>query len=534
MQSLLSQKNDLESNLTANVEKEKVLEEKVSALKDKINQLLLIAAQATGKAQAEHNAEMKEMQSLLSQKKDLESNLTANLEKEKVLKEEVSNLKGKISELLSIAEKATIKATDEHDAEVKEMQTLLSQQKALESNLTTELESQKLLVDVNLKLTEKLDEKKSLEENLTNRLEEIQAKVATLETEKIEAQKANEERESRDKEDAQALDAQKHKNSELKGKITELLAIAEKATTQAQAEHDIDIKEMQGLLSQTKSLESNLTSQLESKELLEASNLKLKEELEKERKVEANLTKILEETQAKVENLEAEKAAAQKAEVERLADEERLAKEKAEAEAAAQKAEVERLAEEERLAKEKAEAEAATQKAEVERLAEEERLAKENEAKAAAQKVEVERLAEEERLSKEKAEAEAAALVAATKAEEKSMLDIFALTKVEFKYNSMQLTTKSRKLLDNAATVMKEHSNYHYNIQGHTDNRGKDEYNLKLSAQRADKVKEYLVSKGVEDTLLTTEGLGSLQPIASNDTKEGRLINRRVVFEIIK
>jgi outer membrane protein OmpA-like peptidoglycan-associated protein len=98
----------------------------------------------------------------------------------------------------------------------------------------------------------------------------------------------------------------------------------------------------------------------------------------------------------------------------------------------------------------------------------------------------------------------------------------------------MQLTTKSKRLLDDVATVMSENPHYHYNIQGHTDNRGKDEYNLKLSAKRARKVKEYLVLKGVDSNILTTEGLGSLQPIASNDTKEGRLLNRRVVFEIIK
>ncbi|RUM75569.1 MAG: hypothetical protein DSZ11_01930 [Sulfurovum sp.] len=200
--------------------------------------------------------------------------------------------------------------------------------------------------------------------------------------------------------------------------------------------------------------------------------------VEKEKSVEENLSSTLGETQAKLKTLEEEKlAAAQKAE------EERLAREKAEAEKiAAQKAE------EERLAKEKAEAE-----------------------KVAAQK------AKEERLARDK-----------------TILDTFALTKVEFKYNSMQLTTKSKKLLNRVASVMKENSNYHYNIQGHTDNRGKDEYNLKLSAKRAEKVKEYLVSKGVDSTILTTEGLGSLQPIASNDTKAGRLLNRRVVFEIVK
>ena len=192
-----------------------------------------------------------------------------------------------------------------------------------------------------------------------------------------------------------------------------------------------------------------------------------------------------------------------------------MAKEKADAEA-------------KRLAEEKAEAEAKA-KEEAEK-AEAERLAKE---KADAEKAsaEAERLADEQALREELA-------LAAQKSEnemaEKKLNDVFALTRVEFKFNSMDLTDESKKLLNRAANIIKKHTQFSYNIHGYTDNRGRAEYNLKLSGQRADKVKEYLISQGVDGNLLTSRGFGEENPIASNDTKAGRKQNRRVVFEIVK
>lgn len=68
---------------------------------------------------------------------------------------------------------------------------------------------------------------------------------------------------------------------------------------------------------------------------------------------------------------------------------------------------------------------------------------------------------------------------------------------------------------------------------GHTDWIGTEEYNQKLSVRRADAVKAYLVSKGVEKNRVYTEGKGELQPIASNKTREGRAKNRRVEIEMV-
>jgi OOP family OmpA-OmpF porin len=68
---------------------------------------------------------------------------------------------------------------------------------------------------------------------------------------------------------------------------------------------------------------------------------------------------------------------------------------------------------------------------------------------------------------------------------------------------------------------------------GHTDSIGTDAYNQKLSVRRAEAVKAYLVSKGIEKNRVYTEGKGEKQPVASNKTKEGRAKNRRVEIEVV-
>jgi len=68
---------------------------------------------------------------------------------------------------------------------------------------------------------------------------------------------------------------------------------------------------------------------------------------------------------------------------------------------------------------------------------------------------------------------------------------------------------------------------------GHTDSIGTEAYNMKLSMRRANAVKDYLVSKGIDANRIHTEGKGESQPIASNKTKEGRAKNRRVEIEVV-
>lgn len=68
---------------------------------------------------------------------------------------------------------------------------------------------------------------------------------------------------------------------------------------------------------------------------------------------------------------------------------------------------------------------------------------------------------------------------------------------------------------------------------GHTDSVGTDAYNQKLSVRRAESVKAYLISKGIEKNRIYTEGKGEKQPVASNKTPEGRAKNRRVEIEVV-
>ena len=99
---------------------------------------------------------------------------------------------------------------------------------------------------------------------------------------------------------------------------------------------------------------------------------------------------------------------------------------------------------------------------------------------------------------------------------------------VNFEYDSAKLTAGSAATLDKVAASLIEHTEAKIEIDGHTDSKGNDAYNLSLSRKRANAVKDYLVSKGVNAAQLSAKGYGEKQPIASNDTEDGRSHNRRV------
>lgn len=88
--------------------------------------------------------------------------------------------------------------------------------------------------------------------------------------------------------------------------------------------------------------------------------------------------------------------------------------------------------------------------------------------------------------------------------------------------------------LDLVVSFMKENPKVKIELTGHTDGRGVHADNVKLSQQRVNKVKQYLVSKGVESSRISGKGFGGSKPIASNDTEESRKMNRRVEFVIRK
>jgi outer membrane protein OmpA-like peptidoglycan-associated protein len=105
---------------------------------------------------------------------------------------------------------------------------------------------------------------------------------------------------------------------------------------------------------------------------------------------------------------------------------------------------------------------------------------------------------------------------------------------IQFAYKSSIITPESFEELDEIAQNLKFFTRIELEIVGHTDSVGGPEYNLGLSLQRAEAVKTALVQRGVEPRRLRTAGVGLTQPVATNDTEEGRALNRRTVFRIVR
>ena len=104
---------------------------------------------------------------------------------------------------------------------------------------------------------------------------------------------------------------------------------------------------------------------------------------------------------------------------------------------------------------------------------------------------------------------------------------------VLFDFDKATLKPAGQSKLDDLASKVKDINLEVVIAIGHTDSIGDDAYNQKLSIRRAESVKAYLVSKGVEANRVYTEGKGEKQPVASNATKDGRQKNRRVEIEVI-
>ncbi|MBL7972761.1 MAG: OmpA family protein [Prolixibacteraceae bacterium] len=104
---------------------------------------------------------------------------------------------------------------------------------------------------------------------------------------------------------------------------------------------------------------------------------------------------------------------------------------------------------------------------------------------------------------------------------------------VHFASNQSYLTDYSKGILDKLVLLLKENPKYNVNVYGHADSQGTDELNINLSGERAKSVVSYLISKGIsEKRIIQQKAFGEAKPVASNDTPEGRLKNRRVEFEI--
>jgi len=102
-----------------------------------------------------------------------------------------------------------------------------------------------------------------------------------------------------------------------------------------------------------------------------------------------------------------------------------------------------------------------------------------------------------------------------------------------FEFNKSVLLPNAYVVLDSLVSTMLKHHDYKWEIGGYTDGIGSVNYNIKLSQKRAQAVVDYLVSKGVKNHNLNVVGYGKANPIATNDTPEGRSMNRRVEIKVI-
>lgn len=108
------------------------------------------------------------------------------------------------------------------------------------------------------------------------------------------------------------------------------------------------------------------------------------------------------------------------------------------------------------------------------------------------------------------------------------------ISNIEFEFGKSSIKGKGFIILNRVAQILKKYKNYQVEISGHTDNVGTEEANLKLSKARAEAVRDYLVSKGISESRLITEGYAFQFPVADNSTDSGRRKNRRVEFMLLK
>jgi outer membrane protein OmpA-like peptidoglycan-associated protein len=230
----------------------------------------------------------------------------------------------------------------------------------------------------------------------------------------------------------------------------------------------------------------------------------------------------------------AEKQAAEKREAQARADAEAEAKRRAEAEEAreqaeAAKAEAERMkAEAEQAAQEAARQKEEADRAKADALAQQQALAAEaaKAQEAAAHSEQMRQQAEREKQELRARLLEQLNTILATRDSARGL--VASMSDVLFKSGSFELLAGARERLAKISGIVLAYPGLHLEVEGHTDSTGSDEYNQQLSEKRAQAVRDYLIQQGISEAAIEARGFGKSEPIASNDTPEGRQQNRRV------
>jgi len=105
---------------------------------------------------------------------------------------------------------------------------------------------------------------------------------------------------------------------------------------------------------------------------------------------------------------------------------------------------------------------------------------------------------------------------------------------VNFDFDKSEIRPDASVILEEVVSILSGKPDVQVRIEGHTDATGPEDYNQGLSERRADSVRQYLVEHGIAAAQLTSAGFGESNPIATNDTREGRALNRRVELQVLE
>jgi outer membrane protein OmpA-like peptidoglycan-associated protein len=334
------------------------------------------------------------------------------------------------------------------------------------------------------------------------------------------------------------------------GKAMQTAERAKDIAERNNAQNDYKELEHRAYLSEKKSqIALTITEEKVKKKEIEALNREKTDVLLQKRDQEIRLAKKETEQARSTALSETEKAERAKKEAEARAREVEQARSMAllaaqKAERAKKEAEEARLlASAESAEKEKANREAALKAREAEqarmeaevRAKEAEQARIQAEAKAReAEKARMEAAAKAEEAERAKAEIdELLSQLSELKAKQTERGIVLTMGDVLFAFDKATLSPAAFRNVDKLADFLRKHPNRSVLIEGHTDSVGSDEYNLDLSEKRAGAVKSALVAKGVGEERITPKGYGKKYPVASNNTSDGRQLNRRVEVVVL-
>lgn len=115
-----------------------------------------------------------------------------------------------------------------------------------------------------------------------------------------------------------------------------------------------------------------------------------------------------------------------------------------------------------------------------------------------------------------------------------SQYDEIRLDDILFDFDKSLLSDTAKIELDDVYMLLRKNRSMYLEVQGHTDNKGQDEYNVGLSKKRADSVVSYLTKKGIDASRLQIKYFGATKPAEPNESEEGRAKNRRVEFRVLQ